>query len=143
MSETRSYTLTEAARVTGRSRVTMRRYLDSARFPGAFRGPSVGGAPAPWRIPVGDLLAAGLVVGAVEDTGAAPAMTQQEAGSPVAAEIVTLREQLAAARAAAAERASTIAILASELREMRALAAEMLRAHLACAPEGSDSRSGC
>ena len=48
--------LTEAALATGRHRSTLRRYVGAERFPNAYRGP--GGA---WRIPIADVLNAGLL----------------------------------------------------------------------------------
>lgn len=54
-------TLSEAAAACGRGRSTIRRYLDADRFPGAFREPGEAGPETgPWRIPLEDLIAAGL-----------------------------------------------------------------------------------
>jgi hypothetical protein len=52
------YTPTEAARLCGCSVDTIRRYREAGRFPTAFRhGAHMNAA---WRIPVGDLVTAGL-----------------------------------------------------------------------------------
>ena len=61
------HTLTEVARLCGCSVDAIRRYRDAGRFPTAFRH---GDTPnAPWSIPVGDLVAAGLYTPtAVSDT---------------------------------------------------------------------------
>lgn len=52
------YTPTEAARLCGCSVDTVRRYRDGGRFPTAYRESDL--ANAAWRIPLGDLIAAGL-----------------------------------------------------------------------------------
>lgn len=52
------YTPTEAARLCGCSVDTVRRYGEAGRFPAAFRDGDRGNAA--WRIPVGDLVTAGL-----------------------------------------------------------------------------------
>ena len=53
------YTLTKAQEMTGASRSTLRRRLADGSFPNA-----VNGKTGAWEIPVSDLLAAGLRVGA-------------------------------------------------------------------------------
>jgi hypothetical protein len=50
------FTISQAARVAGVHRNTVRRYLDGEKFPGAFREDP----GAPWLIPISDLIAAGL-----------------------------------------------------------------------------------
>lgn len=56
MSDSRpKWTLSEAAERTGISRSTLRRRLDQGKFPGAYRDQA-----KQWRIPLTDLLAAGI-----------------------------------------------------------------------------------
>lgn len=55
-------TISEAARATRLDRRTIRRRLDTDAFPNAYRE----GEGGPWRIPVGDLIAAGLHLYATE-----------------------------------------------------------------------------
>ncbi len=56
MSDSRpKWTLSEAAEHTGMSRSTLRRRLDQGKFPGAYRDQA-----KQWRIPLTDLLAAGI-----------------------------------------------------------------------------------
>ena len=56
MSDSRpKWTLSEAAERTGMSRSTLRRRLDQGKFPGAYRDQA-----KQWRIPLTDLLAAGI-----------------------------------------------------------------------------------
>lgn len=56
MSDSRpKWTLSEAAAHTGMSRSTLRRRLDQGKFPGAYRDQA-----KQWRIPLTDLLAAGI-----------------------------------------------------------------------------------
>jgi hypothetical protein len=54
-----NFSLSEAANATGKSRSTIRRALDAGRFPTAFRDLECGEIPPPWRVPIGDLHAAG------------------------------------------------------------------------------------
>lgn len=89
-------TLVEAAALTRRSRVTMRRYLDRGRFPNARREP--GRDDGRWQVPVEDLLAAGLEVGppsdrceVVADTPAAP--SDDGLAAVVAIQAQTISEQ--------------------------------------------------
>lgn len=56
-----SYTLREAADITGKARGTIRRYLDEGGRPGRFPNASQD-AEGVWRIPLADLIAAGLSV---------------------------------------------------------------------------------
>lgn len=70
-----SFTLVEAAAVTGLSRVTMRRYLDAGKFPNAIRDTSTPRRPPPWRIPRSDLSALGLRI-------SEPEMEHQPASGP-------------------------------------------------------------
>lgn len=100
-----SYTITEAVQVTGRSRPTLRRYLDAGRFPNAFRDPEAG-EHGPWRIPAGDLRAAGFTIEA--DTADDTTAPDHE-----------LRSQLAVALAVAEERARTIEMLRAQLEQLQ------------------------
>ena len=64
MNETGTLTLTEAANATGRHRSTLLRALQAGALPNATK--DAGGA---WRIPIGDLTAAGYTISA--ETGQA------------------------------------------------------------------------
>jgi hypothetical protein len=55
--EAPSFTLSEAAELTGRNRRTLRRWLDGGKFPNAFQADD---EARTWRIPARDLAAAGL-----------------------------------------------------------------------------------
>jgi hypothetical protein len=124
-----SYTLTEAAQVTGRSRVTIRRWLDAQRFPHAFRDETSGDNPPPWRIPLTDLVAAGFTVSPADRLSHRPSATQGEHGavSPVAAvEVQQLREALAVATALADERARMIDVLTDQVNQLRLMLADAL-----------------
>ncbi len=58
-----SFTISEAAAVTGTSRTTIRRLLDEGQLAGAFELPMAPGSSRRiWRVPLADLLAAGLTV---------------------------------------------------------------------------------
>lgn len=66
-------TLTDAARACGVARSTMRRFVQQQRFPNAHRGNGNGQGNGPWRIPRGDLVAAGLLApGEQNGNGAGP-----------------------------------------------------------------------
>jgi peptidoglycan hydrolase CwlO-like protein len=52
------FTISQAARIAGVHRNTVRRYLDAGKFPGAFREDRA----APWQIPISELIAAGLKI---------------------------------------------------------------------------------
>lgn len=52
-----SFTLSEAAKLTGRNRRTLRRWLDGGRFPNAYQADD---DSRTWKIPAGDLGTAGL-----------------------------------------------------------------------------------
>jgi len=135
-----SYTLTEAARVTGKSRVTMRRYLDAGRFPHAFQDTEAGTTPAPWRIPLGDLTAAGLEVAPADRIAGRPKTTQAESGGE-SAHYQQLREQLAVATALADERARTIDALMAVIGDLSGLLSITATAVAGAAPDpvGNDA----
>lgn len=104
-----SYTISEAVKVTGRSRPTIRRYLDAGRFPNAFRAPSETGNE-PWKIPARDLRAAGMTLQG--DT----APTTSDTGQ---ASIDDLQTRLAVAEALADERRQTIELLTAQLSSLQ------------------------
>lgn len=114
----RSFTLTEAAAVSGVSRVTLRRWLDAGRFPSAFQQPPVGKAPATWLIPAADLIAQGL---SLDSTGSSPRRRSDRSFEPD-----TYGSRLAVAEALAEERLRTIESLNRQLVEMRTLLAAAL-----------------
>jgi hypothetical protein len=129
MTAQHSYTLTEAAAVTGRSRVTMRRHLDAGKFPNAWRDESSGETPAPWRVPLGDLVAAGLDVHPADRVvrGAASTATQGRTGAvSLDVENSRLREELGVAVALADERARTIELLSEQVVHLRSMLADTL-----------------
>lgn len=88
-------TLSEAAKVTNRSRVTLRRYLDAGRFPHAKRDEE--DVNQQWLVPASDLVAAGVEIhpGALDEC------------APAALDI-SLEVRLAVAEAVAAERADAL-----------------------------------
>ncbi len=60
MTDRPSFTLSEAADATGKTKKTMRRRLDAGDFPNAYREAGPGNSNSwPWRVPLEDLLAAG------------------------------------------------------------------------------------
>lgn len=108
-----SYTLTEAAHATGRSRATLRRYLDAGRFPGAFQETTDDPFPA-WRIPSTDLIANGLTPDPDRTRAASiarPIVRATDEPGPTS-RVVRLE-------AVAEERARTIETLTLELAETR------------------------
>jgi hypothetical protein len=116
-----SFTLTEAARATGKSRVTLRRRLDAGRFPTAFRDEESGARPAPWRIPREDLIRAGLTLRPIETRAEAVGATV-ESVHPVSDQALAVLVQTAAiAQAIADERARTIETLEGVISDLRAL----------------------
>jgi len=112
---TPSLTLTEAARAAGVSRSTVRRRLDAGDFPGAWREEE---RPYRWRVPVPELLAAGIDVQAPNRQEA-----QEPAGETVEdlrAALAVERERRAAAEALAEERAARVEDLRASLRQLEA-----------------------
>jgi hypothetical protein len=99
-------TLSEAARATGRSRVTIRRYLDRGAFPSAVRR-SIGARPE-WLVPESDLAAAGLPIGVL------PA---EVSGS----DDPSMAHRLAMAEALATERYRSIERLEAEVERLHDL----------------------
>jgi hypothetical protein len=92
-------TLSEASAATGKHRQTLVRALSQGKFPGARKaGPSH--APV-WRIPVGDLEAAGYEVRAPEPEQAAA--TPGTALAPIAGDLVVLIQETTNAQRDAAE----------------------------------------
>lgn len=123
-----AYTLSEAAKATGKSRVTMRRYLDAQRFPHAFQEPSGGSFPA-WRIPVADLLAAGFRLDDRAQETSPDRRPEPDTGADESATddtITDLRGRLAVATALAEERSLTISLLAKQVDALQAMLAEAL-----------------
>jgi len=102
--------LTEAALVCGRHGSKLRRYLTGKRFPNAHR--DSGGA---WRIPIADLVSAGLLPQALPD--APKALAEMETGlERQQAENAELRRRIAVAEALADERAERVEDLRLSLR---------------------------
>ncbi len=129
-----TFTLAEAARVTGTSRRTLGRLLDAGELPGAARD-----ASGAWSIPVDALLAAGLTVHAPappEAPQAAPSPFPPPSTPPIAtapdpAELNRLRDEVAdwrrraeVAEAVAAERSANLV----DVREALATTRMMLNA---------------
>ncbi len=110
-----SFSLVEAAAVTGLSRVTIRRYLDAGKFPNATRDTSTPRRPPPWRIPPSDLIALGLTI-------REPETEHQPASGPPPQVVldeyrIELLVELATHRTAASERQRVIeTLLASNHR---------------------------
>jgi len=106
-----NFSLSEAANATGKSRSTIRRALDAGRFPTAFRDIECGEIPPPWRVPIGDLHAAGF------RTQTEPLTQLQK--TPVSttsnAELANLRQTCAVAVALADERLRQIEQLTGQV----------------------------
>ncbi len=94
-------TLTDLARRTGLARITIRRYLDAGRFPNAFQDHTSVHKPAPWRVPLSDVLLAGLTICEPDTPPPTKRPAAQAGASP---EEVALRIDLAVAEALAEER---------------------------------------
>jgi hypothetical protein len=113
------FTLTEAEAVTGASRSTLRRRLREGAFPSAAQGPD-----GTWRVPVEDLLAAGLRVNAPDqgqDQGQTPVSDQpRDRVAELEQELALERSQRQAAEQLAAERAERIVDLRNALRMLDA-----------------------
>jgi hypothetical protein len=100
-------TLSEAARAAGVSKSTLRRRLTEGAFPGARRDPDPDG---PWRVPIQDLLAAGLSLNRAEPNHEPPVEPSPEQ---------ELRERVRVAEAVAHERQERIAALERSLDDLR------------------------
>jgi hypothetical protein len=98
-----SFSLSEAAKLTGRNRRTLRRWLDAGRFPGAFQDDT---DLHTWRIPAADLGTAGLGTTPPDGarggtTGPMPlAFGEGVTGADLAARLRDLERQLADERTA-------------------------------------------
>ena len=114
---TPSLTLTEAARAAGVSRSTVRRRLDAGDFPGAWREEE---RPYRWRVPVPELLAAGIDVQAPNRQDAPEEEPAGETLADLRAALAVERERRAAAEALAEERAARVEDLRASLRQLEA-----------------------
>lgn len=90
MTTDRVFNISEAARVTGKSIPTIHSYLKAGKLPNAIT--TTTGKTRSWRIPLTDLVMAGLLDAVTQDTSdtASANSPQQSLG-----EIQTLRERLA------------------------------------------------
>lgn len=75
MTSDKTFTLSEAARATGKSLMTIRAKLEGGKLPNAFQTPK--GKTKTWNIPLTDLVAAGLL-DSVEPASAITADRQTE-----------------------------------------------------------------
>lgn len=120
-------TLSEAADRTGASRSRIRRMLDAGEFPNARQeqAPGKGASAQVWRIPVPDLLAAGLVPNSPRPMPAdsRDQASEQDAGqdlSDLRHELDLERERRRSAEALAAERGRALEALEQALRLLEA-----------------------
>jgi hypothetical protein len=113
-------TLSEAAQACGVHRATIRRYLDGGKLAGAFKG-----ADGAWRVPVPDLINAGLRL-------TQPQRQEPDELDQVRAENTLLRERLAAEEAVRH-------VLEQNLDDLR-LALRMLPAPAETWPKGGRSQ---
>jgi hypothetical protein len=106
--------ITEAAKAAGVDRRTIRRRLDADAFPNAYRDPTEGS----WRLPVADLLAAGITLHAPTPPDAQaenePAPPPDELAELRAA-VTEWRRRAEVAEALANERAERVADLRTAL----------------------------
>ena len=127
--------ITAAAEATGTSRTTIRRRLDAGELPGAYR---IDGDGA-WRIPVEDLLAAGLTLARPAEDG-----PQDDPRVGRVAELERLldveRARRQAAEELAAERAERIGDLRVVLRALEAGAPPTPAAQVPPAPAAPETR---
>ena len=134
-----SLTLSEAAEACGVSRSTVRRKHEAGEFPNAYKA----GPDNAWRIPVTDLLAAGLKPGRPSPPDAVSEPDERVRSATVTlpkAELDALREQLHAERTRAlvaearlSERGETVDALKEALSEARQRAIEAAPAPLPAA----------
>ena len=125
-----SLTLSEAAEACGVSRSTIRRKHEAGEFPNAYKA----GPDNAWRIPVTDLLGAGLKPGRPSPPDAVSEPDERTRAATVTlpkAELDALREQLhnertraLVAEARLSERAETVDALKEALSEARQRAIE-------------------
>jgi hypothetical protein len=125
---TTRFTLSEAAKLTRVSRSSVRRMLDAGKFPTAVRMDDAGNPDltAPWRVPLSDLLAAGLTIDTAADSSQTPMNEHPTTGEQFpAADVAHLVQELAAAQARAdaidRERDALARELAAERRVNEAL----------------------
>ena len=153
-----SLTIAEAARLSGVSVSTIRRYLAAGRFPGAHQPPSpIPGQRGLWRIPTQDLLAAGLRPRQDRTPGRDQTdepMSHRTVGQPGDDRVRELEHALElertrrrAAEDLAAERAHTIQTLESALRALQAQHAALApnpdrAASFPAPPSGATSTAG-
>lgn len=130
----RLFTITEAAEWAGVSRSRIRRLLDAGAFPSAVRDDAPQGEPNPhpWRIPHGDLVAAGLTPRTDPirswDRGEQPREQAEQSGeqhadrrlSDLSRELEVERERRRAAEALAAERGRALDNLERAMRLLEA-----------------------
>lgn len=123
-----SFTVTGAAKATGRSRRTIGRMLDADELPGATRDDA-----GTWSIPADALLAAGLTLHAPSPPDPepststpvdAPAPTEADDVAKLRAELADWQRRAEVAEAVAAERAAALA----DVRQALDLATRMLPA---------------
>ncbi len=117
-----AFTLSEAEQVTGASRSTLRRRLAEQAFPNAYKA----GRGQEWRIPVEDLLAAGLPVNR-PTAAVSTASDHGQGGADLGHRVAELEALLAVERARreaaeqlAAERAARVDDLRVALRLLEA-----------------------
>ena len=117
-----NFSLSEAATATGKSRSTIRRALDAGRFPTAFRDIECGEIPAPWRVPIEDLHAAGFPTrsGVLTHHQNPPVSTGSNA------ELASLRQTCAVAVAVADERLRQIEQLTAQVAALTTILAARL-----------------
>jgi hypothetical protein len=121
LAESRSLTIREVARASGLSRRSLQEQIREGTFPNAFRqSPSGRSDNGPWRIPMGDLDAAGITI----DESVLEHDVVAAGGAPLGPdspqdELERLRAELADER--------TRRIVAEALAEERALALEHTR----------------
>jgi hypothetical protein len=102
MNETRTLTLTEAANATGRHRSTLLRALQAGGLPNATKD-----AAGAWRIPIGDLTAAGYTISA--ETGqATPQQAKTDAIQSITGDLLPLIQEMTNAQREAAEARATL-----------------------------------
>jgi hypothetical protein len=115
--------VSKAAELTGMDRRTISRYADQGRFPNAERSHGrEGPATGPWRIPIGDLVAAGLSV-----NSSSPETVDPREVEDIRAEVGLLHQSLTdfqlrveVAEAVARERLSHVSDLRATIKDLLA-----------------------